>query len=148
MKYFNFDKTDAYKKLSKHAMKAFLFREKLDAKRVGECLVPMAAGLQYSWAAKPVGDKCIKLLQDLADEQDLIAKYKTLLNGEVMNTGENRKCFIICYADSRGSPLLKTEKISGNFTAKNLQDSAISRPPCMAANIKVPQARILPRWCK
>jgi len=120
MKYFNFDKTDAYKKLSKHAMKAFLFRDKLDAKRVGECIVPMATGLKYSWAAKPVNDKCIKLLQDLADEQDVIAKYKALLNGEVMNTGENRKVLHHLSRGQQGQPVVENGKDIGEFYRKEL----------------------------
>jgi len=120
MKYINFDKTDAYKKLSKHAMKDFLFRDKLDAKRVGECIVPMAAGLKYSWAAKPVSDKCIKLLQDLADEQELIAKYKALLNGEVMNTGENRKVLHHLSRGQQGQSVVENGKDIGEFYRKEL----------------------------
>ena len=120
MKYINFDKTGVYKKLSKQAMKAFLFRDKLDAKRVRECIVPMAAGLQYSWAAKPVNDKCIKLLQDLADEQDVIAKYKALLNGEVMNTGENRKVLHHLSRGQQGKPVIENGKDIGEFYRKEL----------------------------
>ncbi|WP_461256425.1 glucose-6-phosphate isomerase [Treponema sp. R80B11-R83G3] len=120
MKYFNFDKTDAFKKLSKHAAKAFLFRDKLDAKRVGECIVPMAAGLKYSWAAKPVNKKCIELLQDLADEQELIAKYKTLLNGEVMNTGEKRKVLHHLLRGQQGQPVIENGKDIGEFYRKEL----------------------------
>jgi len=120
MKYINFDKTGVYKKLSKHAMKAFLFRDKLDAKRVGECIVPMAAGLKYSWAAKPVNKKCIELLQALADEQELIAKYKALLNGEVMNTGENRKVLHHLSRGQQGQPVIENGKDIGEFYRKEL----------------------------
>jgi len=120
MKYSNFDKTSAYEKLSEHAKKTFNFKEKLDAKRVGDCIVPMAAGLKYSWAAKAVNDKCIKLLQGLADEQDLIAKYKALLDGEVMNTGENRKVLHHLLRGQQGQPVIENGKDIGEFYRKEL----------------------------
>jgi len=91
MQYVNLNKAAVYRKLLGHAASGFHFRNVLDAKRVGECLVPMASGLNYSWAAKAVDEKCVKLLKELAEEQELIAKYKALLDGEMMNTGEKRK---------------------------------------------------------
>ncbi len=60
------------------------------AKRVAQYVIPMSSGLKYSYAAKAVDDKVIEVLQKMADEQQLIAKYKELLNGEVINTGEKR----------------------------------------------------------
>jgi glucose-6-phosphate isomerase len=50
----------------------------------------MAAGLSYNWAAKAADDPVLAALQSLADEQECIAKYEALLNGEVMNSGEGR----------------------------------------------------------
>ncbi|GHV82342.1 glucose-6-phosphate isomerase [Spirochaetia bacterium] len=93
MKYIDFDKTAAYGKLAEIAGKGwnFDFASRLTAGRVGESKVPMAAGLTYSWAAKSVDAQVLKTLQALADEQELIAKYKALLDGEMINTGENRK---------------------------------------------------------
>ena len=38
----------------------------------------------------PVSEEHINLLQALVDEQELIAKYKALLSGEIINTGEKR----------------------------------------------------------
>ncbi|GHV88569.1 glucose-6-phosphate isomerase [Spirochaetia bacterium] len=93
MKYIDFDKTAVYGKLAAIAGKGwnFDFAAELTAARVGESTVPMAAGLTYSWAAKSVDGPVLNLLQSLADEQELIAKYRALLDGEVINTGENRK---------------------------------------------------------
>jgi len=120
MQFNNFDKTDSYKKLAEHAKTAFLFRDKLDAKRVGECLVPMASGLKYSWAAKAVDDGCVKLLQGLADEQELIAKYKALLDGEMMNTGEKRKVLHHLSRGQQGQPVIENGKDIGEFYRKEL----------------------------
>jgi glucose-6-phosphate isomerase len=92
MNYTDLDKTAAYGKLSALAKTwKFDFASKLDADRVKQCVAPMAGGLSYSWAAKSVDDQVLKLLQTLADEQELIGKYQALLDGEIINTGENRK---------------------------------------------------------
>ncbi|MDR1098904.1 MAG: glucose-6-phosphate isomerase, partial [Treponema sp.] len=93
MKYIDFDKTAAYRELQQTAApyRQYDFRGLLDARRVERYRTPMAGGLVYSWAAKAVDDGVITLLQALADEQELIPKYRALLDGELMNTGENRK---------------------------------------------------------
>ncbi len=60
------------------------------AKRVKNYSVPMAAGLNYNYAAKAVNDEIIADLQALADEAELTDKYAELYNGAVINTGEKR----------------------------------------------------------
>ena len=60
------------------------------AKRVAEYNVPIAEGLTFNYAARPVDDKVLNALQALADEAELADKYKELYNGAVINTGENR----------------------------------------------------------
>ena len=60
------------------------------AERVKKYSVPMAEGLVYNFAAKAVNDEILADLQKLADEQELIAKFEALYNGEVVNTGEKR----------------------------------------------------------
>jgi glucose-6-phosphate isomerase len=93
MKYINLDRTAVYRKLAAAAAaySGFDFRRKLDAARVRNCSVPIADSLVYNWAAKKIDDDVIALLQELACEQELTAKYMAVLDGEVMNTGENRK---------------------------------------------------------
>lgn len=59
--------------------------------RVGRFTVPMAEGLSYNYAAKAVDDDILDALQQLSDEHMLIEKYKALLAGDVINTGEKRK---------------------------------------------------------
>jgi glucose-6-phosphate isomerase len=119
MQYLNFDKTKIYKKLSE-APAAFNFKEKLDAKRVADCVVPMAAGLKYSWAAKSVDGEIIDLLQELANEQELIEKYKALLNGEMMNTGEKRKVLHHLLRGEQGESVVENGKNIGDFYRKEL----------------------------
>lgn len=86
----NLDTAEAYKKLLTLKDSVSL-RESLNAERIAEYSVPMAAGLTYNYAAKKVDGRVLQVLQELADEQALVEKYKALLNGEIINTGENRK---------------------------------------------------------
>lgn len=60
------------------------------ATRVETCHVPMAAGLDYNYAAKAVDQKILLALVKLAEEAQLADKYQALYNGAMMNTGEQR----------------------------------------------------------
>ena len=93
MNYANFDKTAAWVMLQSLAPagKRFDFVSQLTLERVKNCTVPMAGGLSYNWAAKAVNEPALEALKALAEEQELIAKYRLLLNGEIMNTGEKRR---------------------------------------------------------
>jgi glucose-6-phosphate isomerase len=86
----NLDALDAYKKMLSLAGQVKL-ASALDAARVKKYETPMAAGLMYNYAAKAVNEPILTVLSELADEQQLIEKYKALLDGDVINTGENRK---------------------------------------------------------
>lgn len=86
----NADTLAAYKKMLSLKGQVSL-KDVLDAKRVKEFSVPMAAGLTYNYAAKEVNVQILSVLQELADEAELVAKFKELYEGAVINTGENRK---------------------------------------------------------
>ena len=88
----DFDQTKAYEILLKlkAAKESFDFSA-LDAGRVQSFNVAMAAGLYYSYAAAPVDEEVLEALQSLAQEQELINKYRLLLGGQIMNRGEGRK---------------------------------------------------------
>ncbi|HET7838592.1 MAG TPA: glucose-6-phosphate isomerase [Rectinemataceae bacterium] len=64
--------------------------ELLSPARIASSSIPMGGGLSYNWAASPVDEAVLALLGRLAEEQELVAKYRLLLDGEVMNTGEQR----------------------------------------------------------
>jgi glucose-6-phosphate isomerase len=122
MEYNNFDKLAAYKSLLDLAPrgKGFGFASRLTAERVREALVPLAAGLIYSWAAKAVDEPVLEALQALADEQKLIEKYQALIDGETMNTGENRKVLHHLLRGQLGKPVLHEGKNLGKFYAHEL----------------------------
>ena len=46
--------------------------------------------MDYNFAAKNVDDNILEKLAALADEQQLVDKYESLLNGDIINTGEKR----------------------------------------------------------
>lgn len=123
VQYQNLDATGAYKKLLAMAPhgKAFNFKKELQAERVKAYTVPMASGLTYSYAAKAVDESILKILQELADEQELIAKYKLLLDGEVMNTGENRKVLHHLVRGQLGKKVLHEGKDLGAFYEQELK---------------------------
>ncbi|MFW5694538.1 MAG: glucose-6-phosphate isomerase [Alkalispirochaeta sp.] len=83
----NLTQTAAYTSL-KHAIP--FDTTKLTTARIAEMQIPIAADLTYSYAATPVDDTVISPLSDLAQEQELIEKFRLIAEGEVMNTGENR----------------------------------------------------------
>jgi glucose-6-phosphate isomerase len=122
MQYNDFDKTAAYKQLADYAAswKGLDFKTTLNSARIRQYKTPMAAGLGYSWAAKAVDDGALKLMQNLAGEQELIEKYKALLNGEVMNTGEKRKVLHHLLRGER-QPVTENGKNIGEFYRAELK---------------------------
>ena len=88
IEYKNLTQTKSYGKLS--AIKAYDIKHNLSGARIEGSSIREAGTLVYNYGAMPVDGKTIDALQALADEQQLIEKYRALLSGERMNTGENR----------------------------------------------------------
>ncbi len=60
------------------------------ADRVRRYSVPMGGQMAFNYGARPVDDKILAALADLAQEAQLADKYEALYNGAVINTGEKR----------------------------------------------------------
>ena len=60
------------------------------ADRVKKYSAPMAEGMAFNYASRPVDDKVLEALAKLAKEMQLTEKFAALYNGEVVNTGEKR----------------------------------------------------------
>ncbi len=84
----NLDATESFKALC--ARKDIKSNALLNPEGIKNASIEAGAGLQYNYAAKKVDSELIDKLQALADEQQLIEKYKELLSGAFVNTGENR----------------------------------------------------------
>ncbi|MDR0585707.1 MAG: glucose-6-phosphate isomerase [Treponema sp.] len=114
MNYTNLDKTESYKKILSLKEKKIVY-DSLDAARVRSCSVPMAGGLSYNWAAKAANSEVIAALAALAGEQELVDKYKALLNGETMNTGEGRKVLHHLLRGQLGKAVVHNGRDLGEF---------------------------------
>ncbi len=89
----NLDTVPAYQKLQETTPVALasVMSGEQGAQRVQTYTVPMAAGLAFNYAARPVDDETLQALSRLAEETQLAEKFEALYNGEVINTGEKRK---------------------------------------------------------
>lgn len=61
------------------------------AARVKTYSVPMGAGMDFNYGARPVDETIVNALADFAAEQQLAEKFEALYNGAVINTGEKRR---------------------------------------------------------
>lgn len=89
----NLDTCTAFKKLAQITTPdiADIFARESAPERIKTYCIPMPFGMYYNYAAKQVDKTVLDTLQRLADEQHLIEKYRQLLDGEEINTGEKRK---------------------------------------------------------
>ena len=84
----NLDLTESFSKLSPSSTS---LRKDLTEERTKEWTIPAGAGLDFYYGASLVSDNVLQQLKALAEEQQLSEKYSMLLNGERINTGENRR---------------------------------------------------------
>jgi len=119
MNYRDLDQTKTFRFLK--ALAPFDVRN-INADRIRKYVVAEAGTLKYSYAANPVDDMIIDQLQELADEQELIAKYKALLGGAIANPGENR---LVLHHLTRGrvlsTPVNADGVEKGDFYAQELE---------------------------
>jgi glucose-6-phosphate isomerase len=86
----NLDETASYPRLRQTDTLVSL-SEDLTADRVQTWNVSAGSGLMFHYGASLVTGTDLDRLQALSDEQQLIEKYKAVLNGEKINTGEDRR---------------------------------------------------------
>ena len=106
MEYKKLTESKYYEKLKED--KSVDLKNVLSKERVEASSIKLGGGLTYNYAAMPVDENIIKDLQKLADDMDVIEKYKAILSGEVMNPGEKR---LVLHHLTRGS-VLKAEVIA------------------------------------
>jgi len=88
LRYVNLDTQASYRELS--ALPRVDLPKVLDAGRISRYSISLPQGFTFNYAASPVDDSILAALQKVADDQQLVEKYKALLAGAVMNTGEQR----------------------------------------------------------
>lgn len=88
MEYNNLDTLSSFKELQNCDRPTL--SDILTEERIKKCNISLGGGLTYNYAAMPVDDKTLETLQKLSDEAELIGKYKEVLKGKRMNSGEDR----------------------------------------------------------
>jgi len=107
------DACEAYKALKKGG--TFNLKASLSPERVSDSWIPHAAGMKYCYAFAPVDALALAKLQALADEQQLIEKYRMLVDGAIMNTGEGRMVLHHLARGRLGAPVLWNGKDMETF---------------------------------
>ena len=82
LQYRNLDATKAYTGLKSLSAKAISLKELLVPQRIAAYSIDAGGGLTYNYAAKKVTDEVLNGLQQLADEQQLIANTRTSTTAE------------------------------------------------------------------
>lgn len=87
--YNNFSQCKTYKELNNQ--KPVDLKKELTVERISQFESSAGADLRFNYGCSAVNESIISQLQECADEQQIIEKYKALLAGERINTGEDRK---------------------------------------------------------
>lgn len=113
------DRCAAYAELLKRSPKKL--SSLFDEKRISRCEIDAGGGLRYNWAAQPIGNEELALLAQLAEQQQLIEKYRALASGERMNTGEDRMVLHHLSRGRIGEKVTEKGKDFGAFYAEQQQ---------------------------
>ena len=114
----NLNKTEAFKILSS--------LKKPTSLDVENCLKQIIYQRYYSffYGTSLINDTILDKLQDLANEQDLISKYQSILNGEIMNNSEKRMVRHHLCRNTADS-FYKTEKERSKFLANQIKEGIL-----------------------
>ncbi len=139
----NLDTTSSYQLL--HGEERVKLSEVLSAERVRRyrCGYDLHAGesLTYNYAAKLVSDVILERLQALADEQQLIDKYRMILQGEIMNTGERRMVLHhLCRGALAGSVVHENRNLEAFYDEQRARFSGFAED-VLAGRITAPSGK-------
>jgi glucose-6-phosphate isomerase len=90
-------------------------RDTLTADRVRQRLVKTGGGLSFSYAAMDIDEPAIDLLASAAAELDLLAQYREVASGSVMNIGEKRMVLHHLLRGQPFGPVIKDGRDYGAF---------------------------------
>ncbi len=129
----NLDALESFKKLLSLKSQVSL-KKVLDAQRAASFCVKGAAGLHYNYAAKQVNAQILSVMQETADEAQLIEKFKALYEGAVINTGEKRKVMHHMLRGQLGKDVFY-ETASGTKNAREFYEAQRSAIADFARNV-------------
>ena len=119
MTYQNLNTSSAFNTLK--SMKVMSVKELLNKDRIKAYQANSGASLSYHYGAMPVTEDHLNVLQALSDEFSLIEKYKVLLDGEIMNTGEKRLVLHHLSRGQIGKTVVADGEDKGAFYQEQLQ---------------------------
>ncbi len=93
----------------------------LDEKRIAGYQADIGAGVRFVYAAAPVDEQSLTILQRLAEEQELHDKFGALVSGEVMNTGESRMVLHHLLRGELSGPVVSEGRDYGRFYTEQRQ---------------------------
>ncbi|WP_020614414.1 glucose-6-phosphate isomerase [Sediminispirochaeta bajacaliforniensis] len=112
--YIDLDQAKAFKALE--TLSPLSLEKLLTTSAIDEKTAASGAGLSYNYAAMPVGEKQLELLEQLTKEMQLIEKFRLLACGGVMNTGERRKVLHhLCRGELAGTVIAEDGQDIGAF---------------------------------
>ncbi|MDA3831786.1 MAG: glucose-6-phosphate isomerase [Spirochaetales bacterium] len=117
--YRNLDETRSFSELQK--ISPVRLAAELTPERITSLSIPTAGELTFNYAASPVGEFHIPILQQLAQEQQVIEKYQALIDGEIMNTGESRMVLHHLTRGRLGADVVADEENKERFYASQLR---------------------------
>lgn len=144
--YTDFDKLSAYGRLAKLAdgphveLKKILNADRITSAQASVKLAtpqsPSNETLTYNYAAKAVDSAILAELQKLADEAQVIEKYKLIAAGEIMNPGEKRKVLHHLVRGQLAGTVTESGKDLGKFYAEQNDRIAAFAKKVHAGKIK------------
>ncbi|MFP4383292.1 MAG: glucose-6-phosphate isomerase [Spirochaetia bacterium] len=109
MKFQNLDQCKAYREMAEKRQFIDLSAV-LTPKRIKEYSIPLASGLRYNYSAKQADESIIRDLESLAEEQQVLEKFQMVLDGKIMNPGEQRKVLHHLQRIQLGEPVVSEGK--------------------------------------
>jgi len=118
MTYKNLDTSTSFQALRN--LEASDLTQILHPERIKSYQVNASEKLVYNYAAMPVDENHLSVLQQLSDELQLTQKYQALVDGEVMNTGEKRLVLHHLTRGQVGKPVKADGEDKGAFYEEQL----------------------------
>ncbi|MDD2557896.1 MAG: glucose-6-phosphate isomerase [Desulfuromonadaceae bacterium] len=114
MEFRNLDQHPAFSQL-KARVKLPDMRTLLDARRVEEYACSMGHEMSFNYAATPMTDATLELLQELAQQAGVLEQYRAVLDGAIMNASENRMVLHHLTRGQCGAPVAHQGADLGEF---------------------------------
>ncbi len=118
MNYFDLTETEAYRKLCAYYKGKPELKQLLTPEAVKKYVAPVGKNISFSYAGKGISPELVELCQRLADEQECIAKYRSLLAGGMANKGEGRAVMHHLCRGTSGLPISEKSAACSKFYAQ------------------------------